>query len=151
MTDANTREDSKKNYKPGRNKKHVSRCLLIQVLYGWSLHPGPREEIVESVLASNEEKYSKAYFSGLIEGLFKEIAKIDEIIAAAADRPLKDLSPIEFSVLRLAIYEWQHCPEVPTKVVLNEALELTKEFGVQDGHKYVNAILDKLQHELRPD
>ncbi|HMJ49628.1 MAG TPA: transcription antitermination protein NusB, partial [Burkholderiales bacterium] len=65
------------------------------------------------------------------------------------DRPLKELSPIEHGILLLGAYELAHQPDVPYKVVINEAVELAKSFGGTEGHKYVNGVLDKLAAKLR--
>ena len=65
------------------------------------------------------------------------------------DRPLKELSPIERGILLLGAYELAHQPDVPYKVVINEAVELAKSFGGTDGYKYVNGVLDKLAAKLR--
>jgi N utilization substance protein B len=62
---------------------------------------------------------------------------------------MKEISPIEHAVMWIGVYEMQHCPDVPWRVVLNECIELAKEFGGTDGHKYVNAVLNGLAPELR--
>ena len=65
------------------------------------------------------------------------------------DRTLDELSPIEFSVLMIGAYELLHHPDIPFRVIINEAVELTKTFGGTDGHKFVNGVLDKLAAQVR--
>ena len=77
------------------------------------------------------------------------ITEIDELIIPILDRKIEEVNPVELAVLRLACYELMSRIDVPYKVVINEALELTKTFGAQDGHKFVNGILDKLAKEIR--
>ena len=88
-------------------------------------------------------------FSRLLRGALDRHADIEELISAHLDRPLIELSPVEFAVLLLGPFELSQCPEVPYKVVINEAVELAKTFGGTDGHKYVNGVLDKLAPQLR--
>ena len=68
---------------------------------------------------------------------------------ALVDRPLSEISPIEHAIMWIGAYELQHCMDVPWRVVLNECIELAKEFGGTDGHKYVNAVLNGLAPSLR--
>ena len=74
---------------------------------------------------------------------------LDALLLPLLDRPLAEISPIEHSVMWIGAYELKHCLDVPWRVVLNECVELTKEFGGTDGHKYVNAVLNGLAPSLR--
>ena len=65
------------------------------------------------------------------------------------DRPIGELSPIERGILLIGAYELLHCPDVPWRVVINEGVELAKQFGGTDGHKYINGVLDKLAQDVR--
>ena len=91
----------------------------------------------------------KKYFITLVEGVSKDIEVIDTELAFAVDRSLDSVDPVESSILRLAVYEFMHRPEVPYRVVLNEAVELAKSLGGEQGHKYVNGVLDKMGSKLR--
>jgi N utilization substance protein B len=73
-----------------------------------------------------------------------------EAFSSKLDRPIQELSPVEHAILLLASYEFLHVPEVPYRVIINEAIELGKSFGGTDGHKYINGVLDKLAIQLRP-
>jgi transcription antitermination protein NusB len=73
-----------------------------------------------------------------------------ERFSAQCDRPIQELSPVEHAILLLATFEFLHSPDVPYRVIINEAIELGKSFGGTDGHKYINGVLDKLAAQLRP-
>ena len=85
----------------------------------------------------------------MLRGTIAQQEALGELIAPHLDRALKELSPIECSVLLLGAYELTQHPEVPYRVVINEAVELAKTFGGSDGHKFVNGVLDKLAAQVR--
>ncbi len=127
-----------------------SRAAAVQALYQ-ALVNGQTlaKDELDFVTAENSEKMDKKYFTILVEGVSKEIETLDAELAFAVDRHLSEIDPVESSVLRLAVYEFMHRPEVPYRVVLNEAVELAKSFGGEKGHKYVNGVLDKMGSKLR--
>ena len=127
-----------------------SRAAAVQALYQ-ALVNGQKlaKDELDFVTAENSEKMDKKYFTILVEGVSKEIDTLDAELAFAVDRKLSEIDPVESSVLRLAVYEFMHRPEVPYRVVLNEAVELAKSFGGEKGHKYVNGVLDKMGSKLR--
>ena len=85
----------------------------------------------------------------MVDGTIKYQNEIDEELTQVIDRDLAKIDPVEVSVLRLAVFEFMHLPEIPYRVVLNEAVELAKSFGGEQGHKYVNGVLDKMGARLR--
>ena len=95
-------------------------------------------------------KADSVHYDALLHGCIREAAQLDALIAPLLDRKLEELSPIEHAVMWIGAYEFQHAPEVPWRVVLNECIELAKEFGGTDGHKYVNGVLNGLAPQLRP-
>ena len=95
-------------------------------------------------------KCDSAHYDALLTGCVGQSAALDALIVPLLDRKLDDISPIEHGILWIGAYELQHCMDVPWRVVLNECIELAKEFGGTDGHKYVNAVLNKLAPQLRP-
>lgn len=95
-------------------------------------------------------KADSAHFDALMHGCIAEATELDALISPRLDRPLVEVSPIEHGVLWIGAYEFQHCPDVPWRVVLNECIELAKSFGGTDGHKYVNGVLHQLAAQLRP-
>ncbi len=85
----------------------------------------------------------------LLQGIESNYELISDNIKKFTEKKLEDLSPIELSVLLLATYELMFSIDTPFKVIINEALEITKTFGSVEGHKFVNGILDKLAKEHR--
>ncbi|MGH8630214.1 MAG: transcription antitermination factor NusB, partial [Burkholderiales bacterium] len=92
-----------------------------------------------------------AYFRTLLDGTIAEAEALKTEIVPLLDRKVEQLSPVERGILLLAAWELKHAPEIPFRVVINEAVELAKVYGGTDGYKYVNGVLDKLAAELRPD
>jgi len=95
------------------------------------------------------EKIDAAYFHDLLEGAIAAAEELEREIAPHVDRELERLSPVERSILLLAGYELARHPEVPFRVVVNEAIELAKAYGGTDGYRFVNGVLDKLAARLR--
>jgi N utilization substance protein B len=133
-----------------RKSRRKSREFVVQGLYQWSLTASPVEEIERQL---REEKsfasVDAEHFSTLLRGAISRAAELDELLQPHLDRTVKELSPVEHAILRLAGYEMQHHPEIPYRVVINEAVELAKSFGGTDGHKFVNGVLDKLAAQVR--
>ena len=94
-------------------------------------------------------KCDSAHYDALLTGCVAQSADLDALITPLLDRKMDEISPIEHGILWIGAYEFQHCMDVPWRVVLNECIELAKEFGGTDGHKYVNAVLNKLAPQLR--
>jgi N utilization substance protein B len=127
-----------------------SRAAAVQALYQALVNDQELEKAeLDFVTAENSDKMDTNYFNGLVEGVSKELVALDSELAFAIDRDLSEIDPVESSVLRLAVFEFIHRPEVPYRVVLNEAVELAKSFGGEKGHKYVNGVLDKMGSKLR--
>jgi len=135
---------------PQRSPRHRARELALQGIYQWRVTGGDMEQIEKQIHAEkNIGRYDKKLFSRLLIGALGNHADIETLIAPHLDRPLSDLSPVEFAVLLLGTFELAQNPEVPYRVVINEAVELAKTFGGTDGYKYVNGVLDKLAEQLR--
>ena len=94
-------------------------------------------------------KADSAHYDALLHGCVRDSAELDARIVPLLDRKLVEISPIEHAVMWIGAYEFLHAPDVPWRVVLNECIELAKEFGGTDGHKYVNAVLNGLAPTLR--
>jgi len=133
-----------------RSSRRRSREFALQALYQWQLG-GDTADILEKQLRATKgfEKLDEAYFLTLLRGAISCAQELEQKFQPCLDRPLKELSPIEHCILLLGAYELAHQPDVPYKVVINEAVELAKAFGGTDGHKYVNGVLDKLAAKLR--
>jgi len=94
-------------------------------------------------------KADAAHYDALLHGTIREEAELDAMIQPLLDRKFGEISPIEHAVMWIGVYEFRHCLDVPWRVVLNECIELAKEFGGTDGHKYVNAVLNGVAPQLR--
>ena len=90
------------------------------------------------------------FFRRLLGEVLADTAGLDALIAGDADRPVSQLDPVEHGILWLGLTELRTHPEVPLKVVIAEAIQLAKEFGATDGHRYINALLDQVAPKLRP-
>jgi N utilization substance protein B len=94
-------------------------------------------------------KADAVHYDALLHGCVEERAQLDALIVPLLDRKLEEISPIEHAIMWIGAYEFLHCTDVPWRVVLNECIELAKEFGGTDGHKYVNAVLNGVAPSLR--
>jgi N utilization substance protein B len=137
---------------PKKSARTRAREFALQGLYQHLVGKNPAEDIdhfTRDLMGFN--KADAVHFDALLHGCIAQAAVLDAHIAQKVDRPLADLSPIEHAVLWIGTYEMLHCADVPWRAVLNECIELAKEFGGTDGHKYVNAVLNGLAPMLRPD
>lgn len=148
MTDRTTHANPNKN----RTPRHRAREFALQGLYQWLLNNEPASTVANHIRGAHGfDKADGEYFDGLLKGTINASVELREAIAPLIDRGVSELSPIEHGVLLLGAYELKNHPEIPYRVVINEAVELTKSFGGVDGHKYVNGVLDRLASTLRPD
>lgn len=144
-------KENKSEKSAGKSPRRRARELALQGLYQWRIG-GNDEAAIEAHLADVEgfEKADREFFVGLLRGVLAQQAELQEQLQAFLDRPFAELSPIEACILLAGAFELANHPQTPYRVVINEAIELTKGFGGTDGHKYVNGVLDKLAAELRP-
>ncbi len=134
-----------------KSARRRARELAVQGLYAWQMSGLPAAEILAHLSDTKEfERADRAYLNRLLGGVIAESEALREIISPLLDRPWTGLSPVERAVLLLAAFELSAMPEVPFRVVINEAVDLAKIFGGTDGHKYVNGVLDRVSRALRP-
>jgi len=129
--------------------KQRSRARVVQALYQWLVSGDDLAKIEKQFLNQKEGKISKAFFSNLFTNIPKNISLLDEIIKPSLDRRLDELGPTERAVLYLGVYELKFQPEVPYRVVINEAVELTKLYGAENAYKLINSSLDIIAQDLR--
>jgi N utilization substance protein B len=138
------------NPSKSRSPRHRAREFALQGLYQWLLNNEDAGAIDAHIReAHGFEKADREHFDALLHGAIKQSIQLREEIAPLIDRTIAELSPIEHAALLIGAYELKNHIEIPYRVVINEAVELTKSFGGQDGHKYVNGVLDKLASKLR--
>ena len=130
--------------------RHRARELALQGIYEWRLSGSSATQIGKTTRDDKSlGRYDAELYEHLLRGVIAQHEALSAQIAPHLDRALNELSPVEYSVLLLGAYELAHQPEVPYKVVINEAVELAKTFGGSDGHKFVNGVLDKLAAQVR--
>jgi N utilization substance protein B len=131
--------------------RSLARKLALQALYRWQINEAPWQDLVNEF--ASEEGMDRAdgeYFRMLIQGVCDSRAALDITLTAWLDRKPELLDPIEHAVLLIGTFELKERPDVPYRVVIDEGVNLTRRFGATDGHKFVNAILDRAARELRP-
>jgi N utilization substance protein B len=137
------------------NPKTNARKAAVQAIYQWQI-TGQNLNLIEQYFIDeqfflNGEDVHRAYFSELFHGVPQNLIAIDELLSGFVDREVDAVDPVERAVLRLATYELLHAEDTPYKVIINEAINLAKDFGADGSHRYVNGILDKVAQKQRPD
>ena len=127
-----------------------ARRLALQGLYEWQVSDNKPAEIETQYLIEKETGHvDVSYFRELIRKIPLNCEELDSHIAPLISRPLHEVDLVELAVLRLGTYELVFHPEIPYRVVINEAVELAKMFGADQGHRFVNGIMDRLAASLR--
>jgi transcription antitermination protein NusB len=135
-----------------QSRRGLARRVTVQALYQWLVNEGSPAALLRQFREQEEGlgRADPAYFEELLNGVVAHVAELTADIVPHLDRALNQLDPVEHAILLLGTYELRHKPEVPWKVVVNEAVNLAKTFGAEDGYKFVNGVLDKLARQLRP-
>lgn len=135
-----------------KTSRRRSREFAMQGLYQWQL-AGTDAATIESQMKTVKgfERTDRAYFSALLAGTIREADRLEQSLQPFLDRKCSELSPVERAILFIAAYEFENQPDIPYRVVINEAVELAKSYGGTDGFKYVNGVLDKLAADKRAD
>ncbi len=141
--------------KPGKSASKSARSrareFALQALYQVIVGKNEASDIdVFTRDLSGFHKADFAHYDALLYGCAEQAAELDKLILPLLDRSMAEISPIERAAMWIGTYEMKHCLDVPWRVSLNECIELAKEFGGTDGHKYVNAVLEGLAPQLRP-
>ena len=132
--------------------RSVARKLAMQALYQWQINDCPWQELAEEYSAAQDmERADAEYFRAILGGVCASREAFDAELAAWMDREPLRLDPLEHAVLLIGAYELKERPEVPFRVVINEGVSLAKRFGATDGHKFVNAVLDRAARSFRPN
>ena len=129
-----------------------ARRRALQALYQWQITGQPASEILEQFRAIQDMRgVDQDYFEKLLCGVTSQQESLDGELLAFLDRPIDQLDLMERAVLRMGAYELLHCPDLPFRVVLDECVDLAHRFGSEQGHSYVNAVLDRAAREWRAD
>jgi N utilization substance protein B len=130
--------------------RSLSRKLAMQALYQWQLTGQDAAELRNQY--ASEEGFDDAdaeYFRELVDRVTADAGTLDASLGALIDRPVAQLDPVERAVLLIGLYELGQRLDVPYRVVINEGVELAKRFGATEGHKFVNAVLDRAARSMR--
>jgi transcription antitermination protein NusB len=134
----------------GTRARSIARKLAMQALYQWQLTRQAAREITQQFLESEDSAGAdREHFLALVQGCIDKNAAIVESLKPFIDRPLEQLDPVEAAVLMIGVFELKYRMDIPYRVVINEAVDLSKRFGATDAHKYINAVLDRGARELR--
>jgi N utilization substance protein B len=131
-------------------KRSQARHHAVQAVYQWQM-TGQNVGDIEAqfLMEQDQERFEVPYFKELLHGVPAHLTELDEQLKPCLDRAIESVDPVERAILRLGTFEFVHHPEVPYRVVINEAVELAKVFGAEQGHRYVNGVLDKLAKKVR--
>ncbi len=141
---------SKTPHNPMAAQRRKARHYGMQALYQWHMADASLASIEAEFRADYDfQNVDLEYFQALLHEVPACVDELEEILEPLLDRKLDELDPIERTLLRMGIYELTKRIDVPYKVVINEAVALTKKFGATDGHKYINGVLDKAARQLR--
>jgi transcription antitermination protein NusB len=133
-------------------KRSQARRHAVQAVYQWQMVGHNVGEIVNQFLEEHDvNSFEVPYFTELLQGVATHLSELDELLKPALDRAIESVDPVERAVLRLGVLELRYRPEVPYRVVINEAVELAKVFGAEQGHKYVNGVLDQVAKQVRAE
>lgn len=136
---------------PTAAARRRSRQLALQGLYEWAVGRADRAAVDAHIREQADYPRCDAeHYDALLRGCIEQVETIDAALARHVDRRFALLSPVELAALRIGTYELQACLDIPYRVVINEAVELSKTYGGTDGHRFVNGVLDKVAGDLRP-
>tara|TARA_R110001583_G_scaffold30218_8_gene104758 strand:- start:2468 stop:2902 length:435 start_codon:yes stop_codon:yes gene_type:complete len=134
--------------KPAERRR--ARQFAVQAIYQWQITQTGVTQIIEQF--SVDQDMSKAdvpYFKELLMGVVQNVGSLDEKLSPYLSRKIEDVDMVDIAVLRLAMFELTYRTDVPHKVVLNEAIELAKDFATDESYKFVNGVLDKALRSLK--
>ena len=132
-------------------RRQVARRLALQALYRWQLNSCPWQDLISEFATDAQMPQADAeYFRELVQGVWTSREGLDAQLAGWLDRSPELLDPVEHALLLIGLYELKSRPEVPCRAAISEAVNLAKRFGAEDGHKYVNAVLDRAARAVRP-
>ena len=127
-----------------------ARRRALQAVYAWQMSGGEARQVIAQF--AHEQAHEEAdleYFEDLVRGVLRHVDELDGALGVHIDRKMDEVDPVERAALRIAAYELVYRPDIPYRVVINEAIAATKRFGAEHGHTYVNGVLDKAAAALR--
>ncbi len=151
-----SRKSSKGPHKVGQRGRHGrrqrARRRALQALYQWQLTRQDSDVILKQFRKAQDlSSVDEVFFESLLRGVIDDQQDLDTKLQNFLDRPLQHVDPIEQVVLRLGAWQLLNCPETPCRVVLDESIDLAHRFGAEQGHAFVNGVLDKAARDWRPE
>ena len=135
----------------GNGARQLARKLALQALYSWQVNARPWQDLVgEFELAEEAPRADRDFYVALVREACEQDAELDAQLSSWTNRPAAELDPVEHAVLLIGLVELRSHPEVPFRVAITEAVSLARRFGATDGHKFVNAVMDRAARALRP-
>ena len=127
-----------------------ARRYTVQALYEWHVTGNTPKDIEQQFLIEHHtRKFDRPYFNELLNGIAEQVEALDAEISSLSERPFKEVDIVEKAILRLGCFELKNRIDIPYRVVINEAIELTKTFGAEEAYRFVNGTMDKLAEKLR--
>jgi N utilization substance protein B len=131
-------------------RRHKARELAMQALYQWQQTGQDMAEICEQFIRREDGKsYTSSFFRELMHGVPIYLKEVDASLGPVLDRSIESVDHVERAIVRLGAYELIHRPDVPYRVVINEWVDVAKVYGSEQGHKFVNGVLDKVAKATR--
>jgi N utilization substance protein B len=122
----------------------------VQALYQWQITgQDPRDVYSQFATDAEAPRRDEELFRRLVLEIPQQAEDLDALIDELADRPVSQIDPVEHGILLVGVYELRQSPEIPFRVIINEAVELSRQYGAEEGHRYVNALLDKAARRVR--
>lgn len=133
-----------------RGARSLARRRAMQALYQWQLTGQSGQDVyLQFVNDAEHDRADQALFRDLVREVTDRSAELDAELGAFSDRPVSQLDPVEHGILLIGLYELIHRPEVPYRVAINEAVELCRSYGAEEGYRFVNALLDRAARKHR--
>lgn len=129
-----------------------ARRRALQAIYQWQITDQGADEILRQFREIQDlSQVDEPYFERLLRGVIKQKKRLIDALKPFLDRPMEQVDVMERVVLMIGAWELLDCPEIPYRVVLDESVDLARRFGSEQGHSYVNAVLDKAARQWRAD
>ena len=156
MSHNNKQQNNKQKKKQKKIPEHLAakrraRKRLVQALYQWQLNESPAQDIISQFLTEQDMgKVDQTFFQHTLRGVIANMDEIKSQIEPLMERSTYAVGEVEKAIMMIAVYEFKNHPETPYKVILNEAIELAKQYGGDGAHTFINGTLHKASKQFRP-
>jgi N utilization substance protein B len=135
------------------SNRHLARTIAMQSLYQWDFR-GQDRKLVPEIIKNNMQEFApdfddKGFIADLVNGVIDKVPEIDKMIVTFAPQwPIDQITNVDRNVLRLGAYELKYADSIPSKVAINEAIELAKSFGGESSGRFVNGVLGAIYKDM---